>query len=279
MVMMKSKFLFLGMLAVLFVGCSSEENDNPDENPSISNHFPLNTENSWTYNNETAYQDGTVENSQETISVASSTETQGVTYYTLESDALPMDQGFVTGLLTNGELTAAESQLIFDGEWTEDLNIFGLTNAGNLTIPLSNIILYDINANIGDVLSEKSDEFTQDINIQGADIPFTFVYTITSTQEEFLESYTVGDQSFEDVISAEVVVNIEIYANYFVNIPILNSQDAIVIKNYYANNVGLIFSTTDVNYQFENINLPTFPEIEDISVDFTQEIDSYTIAE
>jgi len=279
-VMMNTKFFFLALLSVVFIGCSSDDSDNPDDSASISNHFPLNTDNSWTYNNQTTNQNGNSTSSQETITVASSSEMQGVTYYTLASDASPMEQGFVTGLLTNGELTAAESQLIFDGEYNIPLSDLGLAGAENLSIPLANIILYDIDANTGDILTENDNQLTQNLPVPGiGEFPFTFEYTITSTQSDFLESYTVGEETYNDVISATVVLELEVHTNVGVNITVLAPQDAIQITNYYANNVGLIYSNTDVHYQFEDINLPTFPVIDDIQFNYTQELDSYIVIE
>lgn len=278
--MKKFRLFFLLILVTTLVSCSSDDSSNDTEEV-VSNHFPLTVGNSWTYNNETAYEDGTFDNSQETISVASSNAAQGVTYYSLTSNLPPLQQGFVTGILTNGELTAADNQLIYNGELSINLSEMGIPDAENLTIPLVNVIMFDADANTGNTLTADLDNsFTQSIPVQGTDIPFTFEYDLETFQGDFLESYTANEMSFEDVFSADIIVTIEINANFSgITIPVLDSQEAIQITNYYADNVGMIYSETAINYNFEAINLPTVPEIPDYSVSYLQTIESYTIVE
>ena len=278
--MKKFRLFFLLILVTTLVSCSSDDSSNDTEEV-VSNHFPLTVGNSWTYNNETAYEDGTFDNSQETISVASSNAAQGVTYYSLTSNLPPLQQGFVTGILTNGELTAADNQLIYNGELSINLSEMGIPDAENLTIPLVNVIMFDADANTGNTLTADLDNsFTQSIPVQGTDIPFTFEYDLETFQGDFLESYTANEMSFEDVFSADIIVTIEINANFSgITIPVLDSQEAIQITNYYADNVGMIYSETAINYNFEAINLPTVPEIPDYSVNYSQTIESYTIVE
>ena len=78
------KYLFYFLVSFAIISCSDDDNNDAEE--TISNHFPLTVGNSWTYNNETTYQDGASTNSQETLTVESTSEEQGVAYYKLESD-------------------------------------------------------------------------------------------------------------------------------------------------------------------------------------------------
>ena len=280
--MKKFRLFFLLILVTTLVSCSSDDSSNDTEEV-VSNHFPLTVGNSWTYNNETAYEDGTFDNSQETISVASSNEAQGVTYYSLTSNLPPLQQGFVTGILTNGELTAADNQLIYNGELSINLSEMGIPDAESFTLPLVNVIMFDADANTGNTLTADLDKsFTQTIPIQGNDITFTFDYDLETFQRDFLESYTAGEMIFDDVFSADVIITIEINASLpgtVITIPVLDRQEAVQITNFYADNVGFIYSETAVNYNFEAINLPTVPEIPDYSVNYSQTIESYTIVE
>lgn len=278
--MKKLNLLFLAFSILLTASCSSDDSNSDENEETTSNYFPLTVSNSWTYNNEFVYEDGNTTNTQETLSISSLIEEQGVSYYSLNSDASIEDQGFVTGLLANGQLTVADNQLIYNGELELDATNLGIVDTENIVIPLINIIIFDADANVGDELSENEDSFTQSVDIQGVDVPFTFDYTITSTQNSFYESYTAGEQIFEDVISSNITVNIEINASFFgVDIPVLEPQDAVQITNYYANNVGMIYSETAINYNFEEINIPTISSIPDYQFDITQEIDSHTIIE
>ncbi|MBW2960789.1 hypothetical protein [Mesonia aestuariivivens] len=264
------------LLGIVTLSCSSSDDDNPDTNDEIYNYFPLNTGNSWTYNNTTIYDGSDNFSNQETITLDSSSEDLGVTYYQLSSNLSIMNQGFFTGILTNGNLIKAENQLVYNGEIDFNNFIPGLIE--NLKFELANIILYDTDANTTDILSLEEDQFTQTINIQGNNVPITFAYIITSKQEGVLSDYMAGEENFDSVIQTNITVNLKVFASLFgANIPILAPQDAIKIKNFYANDVGMVYSNTVVNYELEDLNIPNFPEIKNEDINYTQEIDSYLV--
>ena len=277
--MKKFRLFFLLILVTTLVSCSSDDSSNDTEEV-VSNHFPLTVGNSWTYNNETTYQDGASTNSQETLTVESTSEEQGVTYYKLESDASINEKGFFTGILTAGSLIMADNQLIYNGELSVDLSGFGL-DLDNLSIPLNNIIVFDAEANSGENLTQINDVITRNVNLpQVGTVPFTIEYNLRTVQNEFLNSYTVNEEEFQDVLSAGIIVNLEISVSLSgFQIPILQSQDAIQMTNYYADNVGLIKSETSINYDFEELNFPNIPSIPDFSMEETQEIETYIVAE
>ncbi|MAN26565.1 MULTISPECIES: hypothetical protein [Mesonia] len=272
------KYLFYFLVSFAIISCSDDDNNDAEE--TISNHFPLTVGNSWTYNNETTYQDGASTNSQETLTVESTSEEQGVTYYKLESDASINEKGFFTGILTAGSLIMADNQLIYNGELSVDLSGFGL-DLDNLSIPLNNIIVFDAEANSGENLTQINDVITRNVNLpQVGTVPFTIEYNLRTVQNEFLNSYTVNEEEFQDVLSAGIIVNLEISVSLSgFQIPILQSQDAIQMTNYYADNVGLIKSETSINYDFEELNFPNIPSIPDFSMEETQEIETYIVAE
>ena len=272
------KYLFLFLVSFAIISCSDEDNDDAEE--TISNHFPLTVGNSWTYNNETTYQDGASTKSQETLTVESTSEEQGVTYYNLESDASINEEGFFTGILTTGSLIMADNQLLYNGELSVDVSNFGL-DLENLTIPLENIIVFDAEANSGDLLTEADDVITRNISLpQVGTVPFSVEYNLRTVQNNFLSSTTVNEEEFQDIITAGIIVNLEISVGQApLTFTILESQDAIQMTNYYANNIGLIKSETFINYDFEELNLPNIPSIPDFSIEETQEIETYIVAE
>ena len=122
---------------------------------------------------------------------------------------------------------------------------------------------------------------TRNVNLpQVGTVPFTIEYNLRTVQNEFLNSYTVNEEEFQDVLSAGIIVNLEISVSLSgFQIPILQSQDAIQMTNYYADNVGLIKSETSINYDFEELNFPNIPSIPDFSMEETQEIETYIVAE
>lgn len=271
------KYLFYFLFSLAIMSCSDDDNNNIDQID--SNHFPLTPGNSWIYNNQTIFQNESANSPQETITVASTSEEQGVTYYTLESNLQPMEQGFFTKILTTGNLIMANNQLIYNGEFSVDLSNLGY-GIDNLSIPLNNVIIFDADADSGKILTEDNNTITQSIDFEGTAIPFFINYNLTTIQNDFLDSFTAGGENFKDVLSADIIVNLEINTSIMgVTLPILESQDAIQISNYFANDIGMVYSETSVNYDFENITFPSVPAIPDLSVNYTQEIDSYIINE
>jgi hypothetical protein len=263
--------------AFLIISCSSDDSEDTQTPAESTNYFPLTVGDTWTYNNTTNNQDGSLTTSEETLSVASTSQEQGVTFYNLESDVSPIEQGFVTGILTNGQLVKAGNQLIYDGEITADFPGIGLEQPIN--IPIVNTIIFDADASAGEVLTDSEPQsITQSINIQGQPVPLTITYQLTSRQKSFLNIYSTGGTDYQDVLSADITLTIEVSASVaVVNIPLLENQDSVKITNYFANNVGLIYSDTDISYVFEEI--PSFPSIPDFSINYTQELTSYNVAE
>jgi hypothetical protein len=114
-------------------------------------------------------------------------------------------------------------------------------------------------------------------NING--FPVDFEYEISSTHKGFLISEVVNDVTYEDVFVSEI--NISLSASVFLVISdfsILQKQDVIKITNYYAKDIGLIYSRVNTEIIFEDIPEQLNTEISDVNSTSTQNLISYSLS-
>ena len=116
-------------------------------------------------------------------------------------------------------------------------------------------MLFDPNALNGTQLNIITGSFEEII----MDFPIIIEYTSITTQEQVLPSYTTDIQTYTDVIQSNIVLNLEISTEVQVggttlSLPILSSQDVLVVENYYAANIGLVYSKETVDYALEDLS-------------------------
>jgi len=177
--------------------------------------------------------------------------------------------------LINGNLTKQNGKLVYNGQYEVDLSLYGMEN---LTIPISNLALYDINASVGDQLSTISNTIDQTFNVQGQPVPLSMTYSLSTEQNEILESYTVNNISYENVLKANVSLNLAVDASFaIITVPLLEEQEVLTSSNYYAADIGLIYSENATSYNFEDLSQFGIPNIDPINVNSYQSIDTYTV--
>lgn len=269
-------FFLLIILFGMVTACSSDDdtmNDTTDDNPDIEdieNFFPLIVNNSWDYENtlSSAGQDDVV--TSETLSISSTSESNGETVYELETDN-PGGSSPVTLALSQGVLSKNENSLLYTGQFG-----LGLTDFPEIAFDVDNILIYDTTASLDTELSSQAGSIQQ--NFQG--IPLSIEYTLRSVMGESFDTYEVNGVVYDNVINSQLIINLEIIANITdplpLNIPILQSQDAVVVTNYFADGIGLIQSETDTNLVFEDIPIPGFT-LEDISFNTFQILTDYSV--
>ena len=129
-------------------------------------------------------------------------------------------------------------------------------------------------------LYELNNTVTQTI----MDIPVTISFTIRTEEAGQFESFSVGTEEFTDVIASKVIVNVDISASFDIlgtpiAIPILMSQDVINATNYYASDIGFVYS--DVVFQYELEDLSQFnielPIPESATINSTQSITDWNV--
>lgn len=229
------------VLAIFIISCSSSDDDNgsiPIEE--TFNYFPLTSNTYWTYNNES--DQGATRDS---LYVAGIEETNGVINTVLGAEQ-PVT-GFMTTLLSQSLVRTTTTKLILNGE----LGAPPVDGFPEITIPLDDVSLYDAEASNGELLSTITGEIEQVVN----EIPLIITYTVSSIQGETLGSF----QGFEEVLTSTIIINlaivaeIEVLPGVVLPIPVLVAQDVMTISNYYANDIGLIFSENLIEYQLEDL--------------------------
>jgi hypothetical protein len=263
--------IYLLACTFFMISCSKDGDSTVvEEEVTIVNYYPLKANSYWTYNN---MSDQGV--NRDSIYVAG---TQGTN---TNLDALPPANGLMTTVLSGNSnvVRTTETQLILNGELSSPIDIEGFPD---ITIPLNDVILYDTGAAVNTELSSISGVIVETIS----NIPLNINYVTSTKQAETLSSYTVAGQSFNDVIVSKVVLNLAIIAEISIGtitleVPLLSAQDILVVTNYYAANVGLIYSESHIEYHLEDlsatgIELPIPPD--GIS-EASQAIDTYVIGD
>ena len=252
--MKKIKFSLLVLSVLIFAACSSDDDSGSDNEPETpeSNYYPLTTGNSWTYDNfyQTENQEP-VENS-ETLTVAGTSEISGNTSYSFSTD-VPPNFGSFTAILSQGEVYKENGKLLYSGNLVVDFNALGFNQVDlePIMLPIQNAVVFDANASAGDNLFSVTDEIEQNIDFQGFPVPLTFTYTIDTNQDSFLESYEANGENFEDVLTSTISVTMQIDATIGVTIDLLEEQEVLFSKNYFAKDVGMIYSENNYDFIFE----------------------------
>lgn len=269
----KMRFIKYFLLAVISMGilvsCSSDDDNNSETN-TTDNFFPLVVNNSWNYENtlSTPGQDDLV--SIETLSITNTSENDGNTVYELETDN-PAGSSPVTLALSQGVLYKNNNSLLYTGQFG-----LGLTDFPEVTFDVEDVAIYDTSASLNTELFSQDGLIEQEF--QG--IPISINYTLSSVMGDSFSSFDSNGVTYDNVISSQLIINLEVTASITdplpLNIPILQSQDAVVVTNYFADGVGLIQSETDTNLVFEDIPIPDFT-LEDISLNTFQVLTDYSV--
>jgi len=268
-------FLILGF--GILTACSSDDDsvdgdadDNDPDTEDIQNFFPLVVGNFWDYENtlSTIGQDDVV--TTETLSITGNNNDSGTSVYELETDN-PAGSGPVTLALSQGVLNKINTSLLYTGQFG-----LGATDFPEFNFDVENVPIYDTSENANAVLFTQNGTIEQDF--QG--IPLSIDYTLSSVMGASFSTFDSNGVTYENVISSQLIINLEVTANitnpFPLNIPVLQSQDAVIATNYFADGVGLIQSETDTDLVFEDIPIPDFT-LEDISFNTFQVITDYSV--
>lgn len=251
--MKKTYYFCVFLLVGFFSSCSNDDSGSSSGTPTT--YLPLTNENYWIYDieNDNA---GTITTSSDNLYVNGDIVFSGITYKKMETEALP--NGFYSSTLRNNGLRVDGSSVKLSGTASYDL---GLGTPINLEI--NDFIILKENASPNEQLSTKTDNFSQ--TISGYDLDFTYVLKSYNVTE--LATYTSpnGDV-YSDVIKSKVVLNLKITTTQVlvagfppVTITILAPQDVLTSYQYYAKNIGMVYTDTNVTYELESIPGITLP--------------------
>lgn len=256
------------LIAVIFLSCflifSCSSDDEDIENPQFEkNYFPLVLDNSWDYKNTVSTQNQDDLISQETLTLNNISQVGGNTVYEFETSN-PVNSAPTTLALSNGFVYKNGTSLFYTGYFG-----LGTPDFPNINFEVEDGKIYDKNLAEGTEMFSFQDSLQENFN----GVPIIIDYTVSSVMGSTLQSLVITDEAFDDVITSKLIVNMEVFVDG-IPLPILENQKVIEVTNYFAEDVGLIKSEIDANFNF--ISFPTIP-LEDINFFILQELENYSL--
>jgi len=184
-------------------------------------------------------------------------------------------------VLVSGPITQTASMLTMDG--TLALPIDGITS----TITVNDAVLYNLNASNNQTLSMFSGTITE--TFEG--LPIEANYDLESKKVNNVSSLTVNGTSYANVEVTEISLMLSVTTSIEVlgtttDISILDNQEVLNIRAYFAENIGLIKSEASINYDVNASTVATFETLgieiglpTSSSAENVQELDDYVVAE
>jgi len=249
-------------------GYVSNNNDTDDSNSELAIYLPFTIGNTWTYDVSTDNGTPPPTTSTDIITVDGN-----VTINTKEYADLSMSlgsTGTMSSMLDQNNFRNENGVSYMQGDFTFPLSQLGGTD---IVISLNDAKIIDLNAAIGTVLTTIDDTTSQTVG--GLDLDIT--YSLKTVQQETLASHTVNSVVYNNVVVSDIIISATATTNIIIDVTVLPTQDIYVIRNYYADGIGLIDS--DATFSYELIEIPgqTLPIPTTGSAVTTQEITSYTI--
>lgn len=235
------KILIVAFSASVLFACSSDDNDNGPGSGVV--YLPLTAGNYWTYDVE-----GSTVSGRDSLYVANDTVIGGDTYKKMKTQFLAF--GFYSGALNNNGVRNSNGSVVVTGN--AGLN---LGEAFPIEIALSNFTLLKDNASDGQQLGSVSGSIEQTFQTY----PLTLDYTLKSTAQTSLPTYTANGNTYTDVKVVQVRMNLKISSTtdvfgFPVTIPILAPQDVVISTMYFAKDIGMVHSTTQISYNLEDFS-------------------------
>lgn len=258
--------LLIAIVTLVFASSCSNDDTNPTGNS--ENYLPLSTGNFWTYDVEGQTQ------GRDSLYVANDTVIGGSTFKKMKTQFLPF--GFYTNSLANNGLKVSGSKINLSG----GLN-FDLGTQLPLNLSVSNFTILDESAQGNTPLSTTSGSFNQTFET----FPLTFEYTLKSVADGNLPTFTSPNgMTYNDVKKTKIILTLKITtttalpgSTFPITLTILEEQDVITASQYYSKNIGMVYNTTTIAYEF-NPDLADFLPIPPSGNQTQQEfLDTYDV--
>ena len=240
---MKLSHLFI--ISFIFISCSNDDNGYEPNDPAlIASDFSPNTQgNYWEYSANSTSVDLPDMNfsSVDSLYITSTSSTS----YTLNANNGMGANGSMNSIITSGELSTTNSSLLYSGalDLPIDLDI-------DQSLEITDLVLLDLNAENGAILSSIDGMFSEDINIQGTVIPISVNYELFTAKENFYDSKVVNGTSYSNVYEGSLGLNLSVTGTItFFDIDILESQDILLINYYYGANIGLLRAESNQGFE------------------------------
>lgn len=236
---MKHNYL-LGLLLMLLLTSCSTSDDSPAEEITENDYFPIANGNYWAYE-VTGELPG-----RDSLYIAGDTTINNTAHKKFKTKEVPF--GFYSSSLAGNGIRKSGDRLLVSG--TTSIN---LIEGFPIDLAVSDFVLFKENASDNQQLGSISGT----LNHQYEEFPLAFNYTMKSVFAQTLATFTVpGHGTYQNVKVIKVIVNLNI-KTVVSGIPfnVLPPQDVVVSTQYYANNVGMIYSNTDINYSLASTEI------------------------
>jgi len=257
-------FACLFVLTLFFINCTTDEESIENDSQTIAevqnqdatsnttegglSYFGLAPGDTWTYD---IFIDGDF-SSEDVLTVVAPVIVEGVEFSDFEAST--GTTGFMTNVLANGLVIEESGVLTYSGVLE-----FPLDDTNVITIEVNNAIVYDPSQETGTVLSEINQSMEQ--NVMGFQLTINTTITTRQLDNDQID-VTVEDFVFENVIKSNLTVNAEITTTLAgIPVTILAPQNIYNVTNHYAQDIGLVASWVDFQYELEDLgfDLP-FPD-------------------
>ena len=245
---MKIKFLFISILILYILSCSTNVGAYDADNAIVTSYFPLKNTNWWTYKVQTAAP-GFLRDS---LYVKGDTIIGGIAYKKMNTRFTP--NGFFSTTLKNNGIRIDGSSIKLSGSIS-----FSAGLPAPIVFSVSDLTIFKENAAQNDLIGSTVGTFQQ--TIQG--YPLTFNYNLSTFYDGSLANFTTTtNKTYTDLKKMKVVLNLKI--TYIVpglgfTATLLQPQNVVISTQYYAKNKGMVYANTDVNYVLSSVPGLTLP--------------------
>jgi len=243
------RHLYLFLVLFIFFSCSSEDNESETTDPVLTaSDFSPNSEGSyWVYNVDSTSSDLPEMdfNSIDSLYIVS---TSNAAYILEANNGIGAD-GSMNSILTSGSLSTTDTTLIYSGALDLPIDI-----VVDQALEISDLILIDLEADNGSVLSTIEGAFTETIDIQGSMIPINVNFELFSAKEDLYDSKIVNGVSYTNVYEGTLNFNLSVTGTITIfgfgqNINIIESQNILSIRYYYGANLGLLRAESEQGFE------------------------------
>lgn len=238
---MKIKFIILTVAFTFLFSCSTNS-DGDGINATVTDYIPLTNGNFWTYDISTngQYQ-------RDSLYISNDTTINSKIYKKLKTKNAPI--GFFSNSLNGNGLRKNGTSLLLTGNVALDFGIGVPINLG-----VSEYEICNETATANQQLGAVSGTINQTIGTY----PLVFEYTLKSVAVENLSTYSSNGNVYLDVKRIKTTLNVKITTTITVSgfpltATILSPQDVVVSNQYYAKNIGMIYTNTAINYNLNSL--------------------------
>lgn len=252
---MLKKILFGATMGLLFMGCSSDDNGQPAP-PNTTTYFPTNAQQYWVY--EVTSEEAP--SSRDSLYILGQEQINNKNYHRLK--AREPFFGFYSSSLNNNAIREESGKLMVTGSFA----LPGFEDLIDLDLSLNDLIIFDQNASNNQQLSMISGETQQNIG----DIPVKVTYVLRTNALNTIPSFTAANgQVYTNVKPMKVTLRLDVRATLGppinplpipINVAVLDAQDVAISTSYWVENIGVVQTETNLQYQVSDLILTFFPE-------------------